>query len=157
MMWVSLFFVAGIALVLAEFLLPGAICGALGAVCLMASAGFAVYAYPAEAFWIIMGEVIAVFISVALGFYLFPRIGLGKRMILANEQLVEDGYVSNVTDESLMGQVATAFTALRPAGTILLGEKRIGAVTTGNFVVKGASVRIVEVHGNRIVVELADL
>ena len=157
MMWVLLFFVAGIALVLVEFLLPGAVCGALGVVCLIVSAGLTIYEFPDQAFWIIMGEVIAVFISVALGFYVFPRIGLGKRMILANEQLVEDGYVSNVTDETLMDQVATAFTALRPAGTILLGEKRIDAVTTGNFINEGASVRIVEVHGNRIVVELAEL
>jgi membrane-bound serine protease (ClpP class) len=157
MMWVLLLFVAGISLILAEFLLPGAILGALGVVCLMASAGLAVYEFPGQAFWIIMGEAVGVLISVALGFYLFPRVGLGKRMILANDQTVEEGYVSNVSDESLLDQVATAFTALRPAGTILLGEKRIDAVTTGNFINEGDSVRIVEVHGNRIVVEPADL
>ena len=157
MMWVVLLFVAGIALIFAEVLLPGAICGALGAVCLMASAGLAIYEYPGQAFWIIIAELVGVFISVIIGFYLFPRIGFGKRMILGNEQTVEDGYVSNVTDESLMGQMATAFTALRPSGTILIGDKRMGAVTTGNFIGQGDSVRIVEVRGNRIVVEPADL
>ncbi len=157
MMWVVLLFVAGIALILAEVLLPGGILGSLGAVCLMASAGLAIYEYPDQAFWIIIAELIGVFISIAIGFYLFPRVGLGRRMILANEQTVEDGYVSNVTDESLMGQMATAFTALRPAGTILIGDKRMGAVTTGNFIGQGDSVRIVEVHGNRIVVEPADV
>lgn len=157
MMWVLLLFVAGISLVLAEFLLPGAICGAMGAVCLVASAGLAIYEFPDQAFWIIMAELLGVVMGVALGFYLFPRVGLGRRMILANELTVEEGYVSNVTDESLLGQIATAFTALRPAGTILLGDRRIDAVTTGNFIDKDVSVRIVEVHGNRIVVEPAEL
>lgn len=156
MMWVVLLFVAGIALIFAEVLLPGAICGALGAACLMASAGLAIYEYPGQAFWIIIAELIGVFISIVIGFYLFPRIGFGKRMILGNEQTVEEGYVSNVTDEALMGQLATAFTALRPAGTILIDDKRMGAVTTGNFISQGDSVRIVEVRGNRIVVEPVD-
>ncbi len=157
MMWVLLLFIAGITLILAEVLLPGAICGTLGIICLMGSAGLAIYEFPGQAFWIIMAELVGVFVSIAIGFYVFPKIGLGRKMILANEQNVDDGYVSNVTDESLMDQVATAFTALRPAGTILLGDRRIDAVTTGNFIDEGDSVRIVEVHGNRIVVEPADL
>jgi membrane-bound serine protease (ClpP class) len=157
MLWVFVLFVAGIALVLAEFLLPGAICGAVGAVCLLASAGLAIYEAPDQAFWIIMGELLGVVMSVALGFYLFPRVGLGRRMILASELKVDEGYVSNESDESLVGQIATAFTKLRPAGTILLGDRRLGAVTSGNYIDKGVSVRIIEVHGNRIVVEPADL
>lgn len=156
-MWVLVLFVAGIALILAEFLLPGAICGAVGAVCLLASSGLAIYEYPDQAFWIIMGEFLGVFLCVPVGLYLFPRVGLGKRMILGSELSVDDGYVSNESDESLVGQVATAFTKLRPAGTILLGDRRLGAVTSGNYIDKGVSVRIVEVHGNRIVVEPADL
>ncbi len=156
MMWVLLLFIAGISLILAEVLLPGAICGALGVICLMASAGLAIYEFPGQAFWVIIAELVGVFISIAIGFYLFPRIGLGKRMILGNQQLVDEGYVSNVSDDSLLGQIATAFTALRPAGKILLGDRRLDAVTTGNFVGQGDSVRIIEVHGSRIVVEPAD-
>jgi len=157
MMWVVLLFIAGIGLIFAEVLLPGAVLGILGAICLMGSAGLAIYEYPGEAFWIIIAELIGLFISIVIGFYLFPRIGPGRKLILENALSVEEGYVSNESDETLMGQIATAFTALRPAGTILLGEKRIDAVTTGNFISEGDSVRIVEVHGNRIVVEPADV
>jgi len=157
MMWVLLLFIAGIALIFSEFFLPGAIAGAMGAVCLFASMGLAIYEFPEQAFWIIMLESVGVVACIIVGFYLFPRIGPGKRMILSSELRVEDGYVSNETDESLVGQIATAFTKLRPAGTIVLADRRFTAVTNGNYVDKGASVRIVEVHGNRIVVEAADL
>jgi membrane-bound serine protease (ClpP class) len=157
MLWIVLLYVAGISLVLVEFILPGGILGVAGAVCLVASAGTVIYLYPSEAFWVIMLQLLGLFMSVPLGFYMLPRFGLGKRLILADEQLIEDGYISNVTDSSLLNQVGEAYTTLRPSGTILIAGKRMGAVTTGGFIKKGDSVRIVEVHGNRIVVEPADL
>ena len=157
MLWIILLYAGGISLVLAEILLPGGILGVFGGVLLVGSAGLTIYYYPGEAFWVIMVQLLGVFASVPFGFYLLPRVGLGKRLILADEQLVEDGYVSNETDQSLLNQVGEAYTSLRPAGTIILGDKRYGAVTTGNFISKGDSVRIVEVHGNRIVVEPADM
>ncbi len=49
-----------------------------------------------------------------------------------------------------------AVTALRPGGAMLLGDRRMDVVTRGEFVEAQAAVRIVEVHGNRVVVEQAN-
>jgi membrane-bound ClpP family serine protease len=65
----------------------------------------------------------------------------------------EDGYTNAITDGSLVGRTAVVLTALRPAGTVQLDGRRIDAVSNGMFIDKDAEVRIVEVHGNRVVVE----
>jgi len=156
MFWVLLMFLAGMALILAEFLVPGAICGIAGVCLLFASGGMAIYAYPEYAFWVVIAEFAGAIASVMLGFYLFPRIGLGKRMILHADQTVENGWVSNETDTSLRGKLGVVFSALRPSGMIEIGSQRLGAVSTGDFIGKGETVRIIEVHGNRVVVEKAD-
>ncbi len=52
----------------------------------------------------------------------------------------------------LVGEVGVALTALRPSGRAQFGKRRFDVVTLGDFIEKGASVQILEIHGNRIVV-----
>ena len=148
-------FIAGILLVLAEFILPGGICGVMGGVLLLVSCGLGWYEYPQYGFWITIGEFFGAAGGVALGFYLFPRLGISKRMILSTEQRAEEGWVSDVSDLSLIGKLGTVFSPLRPAGTILIGDRRVDAVSTGELIDRDAAVRVLEVHGNRVVVEEA--
>jgi membrane-bound serine protease (ClpP class) len=44
---------------------------------------------------------------------------------------------------------------LRPAGSIMVGNKRIDAVSNGIFIDAGKTVRVVEVEGHRVVCEEA--
>ena len=53
----------------------------------------------------------------------------------------------------LVGVEGVTVTPLRPAGTMLVGEDRIDVVADGEFLAKGATVRVVEVEGTRVVVE----
>jgi membrane-bound ClpP family serine protease len=53
------------------------------------------------------------------------------------------------------GQVGRTLSALRPAGTVLFGEERREATTQGEFVEPGASVRVLRIEQNRIVVAAA--
>jgi len=53
----------------------------------------------------------------------------------------------------LLGLEGVARSDLRPGGTALFGERRMDVVTYGNYISQGAAIRIVETHGNRIVVE----
>lgn len=157
MTWILVLFVAGVVLLVSEFFIPGGIAGTIGIACVIASSGLAIYWYPEVSFWIVIAEFVGVILSIMLGFYILPRIGVGRRMILGAEQRPEDGWVAEVTDGSLMGATGVAFTPLRPAGMITIGDRRIDAVTTGSFVAKGGEVRVIEVHGSRIVVEPADI
>jgi membrane-bound serine protease (ClpP class) len=54
---------------------------------------------------------------------------------------------------SLLNCEGTVFTALRPAGTIMVDDKRVDAVSDGTFIDAKKRVIVTEVHGSRVVVE----
>jgi membrane-bound serine protease (ClpP class) len=56
-------------------------------------------------------------------------------------------------EEDLMGQEGIAHSDLRPGGTAYFGDRKIDVVTHGDYIRRETPLRIVEVHGNRIVVE----
>lgn len=55
-----------------------------------------------------------------------------------------------------VGDKGTASSGLRPSGRALIRDQMIDVVTMGGFVAPGQGVRVVEVVGNRIVVEAAE-
>jgi len=56
-------------------------------------------------------------------------------------------------DETLLGLEGTARSDLRPSGSAYFNDRRIDVVTRGDFIPRDSLVRIVEIHGNRIIVE----
>lgn len=57
------------------------------------------------------------------------------------------------TEEALLGLEGVAHSDLRPSGTAYFGDRKLDVVTYGDYIPQQSPVRIVEVHGNRIVVE----
>jgi membrane-bound serine protease (ClpP class) len=151
--WVILFFVCGITLILVEFILPGLVCGILGGIFVAISCTIALYWHPEHAVMIILGELLAVIASIIAGFYLVSRSALGRAMVLSKVQDPAQGWVSDESNASLVGTKGQVITALRPAGTILLSGRKTGAVSNGEFIEDGAWVKVIEVSGNRVVVE----
>lgn len=81
----------------------------------------------------------------------FPRTRLGKKFLLQESQA---GLRAPADDlGALLGQVGTAITTLRPAGTAEFGERRVDVVTDGIYLDAGTSVRVARVEGVRVVVE----
>lgn len=151
--WLVLTYLGGLILILAEFLLPGGICGVIGGMGVLVSVGLAFNYFPESAALIIVGQVAGVIAALILGIKLYPISPVGKAMILADSQDPDEGYTNLATDASLVGQRGEVFSALRPVGTAVIEGKRYQVVSNGTAIEKGASVRVVEVHGNRIVVE----
>ncbi|MCM2371954.1 NfeD family protein [Aporhodopirellula aestuarii] len=58
--------------------------------------------------------------------------------------------------DHLDGQTGVAATRLRPSGKARFGEQLVAVVSDGSAIDPGQSVRVVAVHGNRIVVEAVD-
>jgi membrane protein implicated in regulation of membrane protease activity len=56
---------------------------------------------------------------------------------------------------TLLGQVGTATSMLRPAGMAKFGDRYIDVVTEGDFIPPGTPVQVIEVEGTRIVVKKA--
>lgn len=151
--WILLLFVAGTALVFTEFFMPGLVLGTLGALCLLASAVLAVIYEGTNAVFILAAEAVVLAGTICFGLYLMPRTRVGRALILQKSEELEDGWVASETDPTLMGALGEAHTPLRPAGTVFIRDKRISAVTVGDYIEQGTPVRVVEVQGNRVVVE----
>lgn len=151
--WMILFLVAGMVLIISEFFLPGAILGGLGVLLVIISTVLGVYSYPGYGVFIVIGELVGVCICAVLGFLLLTRTRAGSYLRLGHARLPNQAmYTPPPTSASCIGK-RSFLTALRPSGTINTGDKRIDAVSNGTFIEEGTRVRIVEVHGSRVVVE----
>jgi membrane-bound serine protease (ClpP class) len=149
----ALLFAAGMALILAEFFLPGIVMGVIGVAFLITCAVMGFMYYPDYALMIILAEFFGVSICVALGMYIMSTTNVGKSLRLEKSQSLAEGYVSQASDLSLVGKCGTAMTVLRPAGTIIIEGKRVDAVSNGSMIDQGSEIRVIEVHGGRVVVE----
>ena len=82
----------------------------------------------------------------------FPRSSIGKA-------LISKGAIGklNERDPSLQGQQGVAITDLRPSGAVCMaGGGKLDVVSEGGMILAGASVKVVEADGVRIVVRQID-
>jgi membrane-bound serine protease (ClpP class) len=156
MVWPIVLFLLGITLIVLEFVLPGIICGVGGVVLLCISAIMGIDAYPDYAFSIILGEFFGAAVGVAAGLFLLTRTSHLTGLSLETTLSEESGYVNVISNIDLVGRNGVVMTPLRPAGTIVVNGERLDAVSDGSFIGEGQYVRVLEVQGNRVVVELAD-
>lgn len=101
-----------------------------------------------------------------VGFYFltkhFGSIPLLNRLVLDDASPAQAGaaHVHVSGDEEIgggtikVGDVGRALNTLRPAGEALIAGSPVDVVAVGGWVDQGAEVRVVEVHGNRIVVDI---
>lgn len=155
MLWVILFFIAGMVLIFTEFFLPGGILGAIGGLLILVSIALGYQTAGDYFLFVIVGELIGAALAIGLGFWVLTQTKASTLLALDHAQTQESGYVSAESDLSLLHQEGTALTALRPAGVMLLGKQRIDVVSDGTFLEEGTRLIVVQVQGSRVVVEAA--
>jgi len=154
--YVALLFGMGVVLALAEIVIPSG--GVLTILSLLAFGGAVVVAF-------LLGSapgliaLAAMAVTAPLLMYLFirvwPHTPLFRRLILRGPSGVgKAGDLAHLAPEELIGRIAVAKTALRPAGKITIDGRRIDCVTEGDLVPAGRRVKILEVHGARVVVRV---
>ena len=153
MFWPLFLFFLGVTLIVLEFVLPGIVCGVGGAVLLCISAVLGIAAYPEYTFMIVMGEFMGLTLGVGLGLIILSKTSSATGLALGTSLSEESGYVNLPSNTALVGRPGMVMTALRPSGTIIVDGERHDAVSDGEFILEGEAVRVVEVHGNRVVVE----
>jgi membrane-bound serine protease (ClpP class) len=170
---IALFFLGIASLAVEIFVLPGVVVfGAVGFLCLVASLVLSrqTFVLPdsvpqQEILFHNLVQLTLLFVAVlvfaSLMWRLLPRIPVLNRLCLppptppglAAVSPSDAAVAARIA--ALVGQTARAATVLRPSGAIEIEGDRYDVVTEGEFVEAGTLVRIVEVHGNRIVVERA--
>lgn len=139
----------GFLLLASEVFVPGMVLGLLGGVCLLAAAGVSYVA-----FGLLTGTLTLVGVAVATGagfvgwMFAFPHTPMGRRFLLKTH-LDADGKDAG---ERLLGQEGVAFTVLRPAGTALIGGRKVDVVSENDFIEPGSPIRVVREEGLRILV-----
>jgi membrane-bound ClpP family serine protease len=101
--------------------------------------------------WLMTALDLALFpITLYIGIHFMQRSPLMHRgQIDASTQNAPDALP--LTD--LVGKEGKALTPLRPAGAALIGTRRIDVVTEGKFVASDTPIKVIQVEGNRIIVE----
>ncbi|MFP4501394.1 MAG: NfeD family protein [Candidatus Hydrogenedentota bacterium] len=153
LLWVLLLYFAGLAMIIIEGFLPGGIMGIFGWLLVLGSASVGIYNYPEHTLLIILGEGAGAVLGAILAFVVLAKTRAARFLSLDTNLSEEEGYTNQKSELDLVGAHGEVYTALRPSGTILIGNRRIDAVSDGTFIDKGEAVRITEVHGNRVVVE----
>lgn len=174
--WEIALCLVGLALIGVEiFVLPGfGVAGVLGLGCLMVGlfAGgipdeFIVPTMPYQqeifeaALLRFSGTVAAVIVLAIVITRFLPDIPVFNRLILKTAVATPHaeavpGRAARRT-ELVVGAGGTALTPLRPTGTARVGGTRVDVVTRGEFIDRGAALRVIRTTGNRIVVtEVAD-
>jgi membrane-bound serine protease (ClpP class) len=101
----------------------------------------------------VLGSFAVAFVA-ALTFlsYVFPRLGKLVKGPYLDTTLAESHADSHEAREVKVGELGTAATFLRPAGKARFGEKDFDVVTEGDFIEKGAKVKILAIKGSRVIV-----
>lgn len=142
--------IIGVIVIIAEIILPSGGILSILAICLLGFSLFKAFALSTNVGMLFLGaDIIIVPALVLLGLKLIAKSPVTLRKTLSKE----DGVMSQKKEmEELLDASGTAITDLRPAGSIKIDKKRIDAVTRGDYIDKGAQVRVIEVTGNQIIV-----
>lgn len=155
-------FVAGVVLGIAEVFIPSA--GILVMLSIAAFTGSVYCAFQAGTGWgisFVLAAPVVMLVAVVKGFKIFPKTPFGRRMILARPDQKEEAEAVDAAahanpeteDRELIGKEGTARTDLRPSGSAEIEGRRYNVVSEGGFMDEGTRLRVVEVRGNRVVVE----
>jgi membrane-bound serine protease (ClpP class) len=146
----------GILAIFIEVFVPAAgIIGIAGGGSIIAAVVLAYANHPGlQATLVLATAVVATPAALILGFKVFPKTGMGRQLILRDEQHAETGFTSYDEERyhDLVGAEGESLTALRPSGTARIDNRRLSVVTTGEYIEKNSRVRVISVEGSRIVV-----
>ena len=156
-------FLIGVGLLVFELTIPGfGIFGISGILCIAASVFLAMFRLPPEGFdlnWLRLAPAVKNFAyGLALGVVtLFFMAGalrhspFWRRVSLGEEMETAKGFAGVPDLSTFVGREGIVLTDLRPVGTVRVGARRLDAITEGEFIGHGTTVKIVGIDGAQVV------
>lgn len=156
-------FIAGIVLLALEiFVVPGfGITGISGIILILLSLFLALtpngpffnYQNISVAIVQLTGALVGALILVFLLAKFLPKSTVFNRLILADAEKAEQGFVSYPSEKELIGAEGVALTTLRPAGSAEFNGKRVDVVADWEYIEKGKKIKVLRVEGIKVVVK----
>ena len=106
--------------------------------------------------WIALGGMFGMIGGFVAMRMLFPHIPLFKGLVMDTPNIEILNETEKLADfQHLSGQSGTTTTPLMPSGKARFGDEVVAVVSDGSAIAKGEAIRVVEIKGNRVVVESA--
>lgn len=102
---------------------------------------------------LIILAILSIFILIA---YKSASSGRLKKMVLGDSLNRESGYVGTSDLSRYIGMEGKVLTTLRPAGMADFNGEKIDVVSEGEFISKGATVKVTRVAGRQVVVKKSE-
>jgi membrane-bound serine protease (ClpP class) len=160
LVWSSLLLLLGLTLVICEVFIPsGGVLGLLSVAALVAGVSLAFYHKGIE-IGLLFLTVATVLVpsALALAFRYWPQTPMGRRLLLdvrSGEEMLPDTPERRKLAQ-LVGKLGVAKTLMLPSGAVVIEGRTIDALSEGMSIEAGQRVRVVAVHGSRVVVRPAD-
>ncbi|MFH1551090.1 MAG: NfeD family protein [Planctomycetota bacterium] len=138
-------YLAGLALIALEMLVPGGVVGTIGFLCCI---GAIVIAWHEHWAYGLVGLVFVLLATPLMIYFGIRRLSLRKSLVKGD---AAEG--SRADLDELIEQEGVAKSVLRPAGIATFGTRRVNVVTRGDMIEADAKVKVIAVEGNRVVVK----
>lgn len=144
--------VIGLFLIVLEFILPGMICGILGAVTLLVALFLFATDFPSP-LWVTLFIVTVAFLLYGVIRFSLWRIAHSKKdgaLYLRSDQ---KGFVASAYDKTVIGESGVVATDLKPAGFIIVQGKQLSALSVSGYIPKGEKVDIIGGEEQNLIVK----
>jgi membrane-bound serine protease (ClpP class) len=146
-------FAAGLVLLFIEAAVPGfGIPGISGICCIIVSIIISSGDPYKGAASLIIGIILSI-VALFLILKFAPRSKYFDRIILRRAQTNEEGYLASDVINDFVGKEGETLTLMRPSGSIIVEGKKYDAISEGEYIKKGARIRIIRVDGSKIIVQ----
>ena len=152
---IGLFLIGFLSIILEIFIPAGGLIGIVGAGCLVATVIMVFISYHWAWGAVTLGTIFLLLpVLYLIGVRYFSKSFFGKFFILRHEQKNKEGYTSFMQERyaNIEGKEGVAHTDLRPSGTAVIDGKKYSVVTSGEYVSKGETVRVLLAEGSRVIV-----
>lgn len=157
-----LLFIIGLGLLLAEiFIIPGfGVAGISGIVLIFASIFLSLLGsdpfIDMRSVSIAIIQLSGAMLFALLGMFFLvkflPKSTAFNKLVLAESEKADQGFVSFPSEKELVGKTGIAFTTLRPGGTAELDGKRVDVVADSEYISQGTKIKVLRVEGIKVVV-----
>lgn len=147
-------FAGGLIAVVLEIFIPGGVVGTLGGLAIIASIIMGFSKNQTLGGVLLAAGVVLVPVCLIAAMNAAPKLPFSRKLFLQESLDADKGYVSTERGlDSLLGRKGVVVADLRPSGMVDIEGRRTDVVTNGEMIDKGIRVKVVEVEGNRVVVE----
>jgi len=155
-MWAVLLLLVGFCLVVLEIFVPsGGILAMLTVCAVLGAVGLAFYQSPMVGLAVLAAAVVGFPIVVILALKWLPETSMGRKVLLTppSSEEVRPEISQREALEALVGRIGRAKTPMLPSGFVQIDNRTYDAVGEGMAIDPGQRVRVIEVRGNRLIVE----